>query len=569
MKNLKVYKNGILKTKVAPLAVAASLLSGSLSFFAMDKASKAEYIPVSNDIRASIYLDNPKFSKRYGFFDPRSNVDNNINDKSLKKVEIIRLDLDQKQDLSFLEYCTNIKVLDIDDAQYLSSNEEKVIDDLELKELNLRPSEYQINVEGLKTDIDLSDVNCDNINVSFDWSDGSELKNYILYLWAKKILKDKDFKMEDKSKYEEIDQEIENIIKKNKKKKGITDEDTLVNVILGTCEYFTYDPEVSQALEDDTVEKYEKRNKNYNKKDLSSTLFERDGNGLCINITSIFSAIAYKMGLEAYCIDGVMKDEEYGHALNIVNIDDDWKYVDNTAINTFTESSKVYSSYNTTKDKETKKENYEKLKRIILNTAEQQADDRANEQMDLSVSLDELTSTKERKEPEVIVNEGLKGKQGKQDIIIAIPFAIGLGTGSLILFVPIRIRSRQEEKELSVEERINKKREELLQIREFLEKNNIKITLSGGALSGIYYLDIMDHVQGYLGIEALLGASFVTSTVAIVYGGNYLLREHLKSKADNVEFDVVKKEFKRINKERDREYKKLRKMTKSNRKIRY
>ena len=55
----------------------------------------------------------------------------------------------------------------------------------------------------------------------------------------------------------------------------------------------------------------------------------------------------------------------------------------------------------------------------------------------------------------------------------------------------------------------------------------------------------MDHVQGYLGIEALLGASFVTSTVAIVYGGNYLLREHLKSKADNVEFDVVKKEFKR------------------------
>ena len=437
MKNLKVYNKELFKKKVVPIAIAASLFSGGLSFLAIDKMQESSFIPVSNDVRNSIYKENPKFSDENGYNYSAKETDECLTKQSLDLVETLSIDLENKENLSFLKYCDNLKSLTINNAQFLNDEYIDIIDNLDLEQLNLYLSSEHIDVSGLKTNSCFKKLKCDNIYVGFDCIFDTELKNYMLYLWGKKVLDNRDFEYVDKEKYQNIDDAIDNLMKATNIKKEKKDEDTVMNAVLGVCNYFVYDEEAdifSEANFDssDSVDKLFY----YNVFDLSSSLLDNGNTGVCVNFASILNAILYKLGIESYVLGGT--SEGIPHALSIVKINDEWKYIDSTYLNDRFEAGDLgYVEYYCSTNNRDKNKNYNALKNNVLN---KQAEE-SIKSITPDISIEDLTKEEHQIDVKHMYNSNSKTNDSNENIII--PIAVGVDTGLVILLIPTMRRRKK------------------------------------------------------------------------------------------------------------------------------
>lgn len=547
MKNLKVNKE-LLKKKVVPFAVATSLFSGGLSYLLIDKSSDPDYVEVSDQVRQSMYYDNPDFQKRYTI-DENSSVDENINDESLKYIENLDIDLQVYEDISYLNYCKHIKNLIIRNAQFLKKQDADIINNLHLKELTLSFNTDHIDVEGINNDYDLKKLKCNRINIKSDNFYDSELKRYMLYLWGKNTFGNSDFNFEDKEKYELIDRKINTIIRNKSIRKKDNEADTVISALIGVCDYFKYD--------DDSYELYVYKNDkggkkqmiDYNENILSSTLIDNNGKGVCVNVTALLNAVLYKLEIESYEVPCEVMG--MGHSISIVNVNDDWKFIDATAFDEYFKNGKLgYDEYTNSKDEEGKEKGYKKIKKNVLINGNEVYEKYMDDYTIIPyIEIDDLIEKDRRIIVDNLINEGLEGQNVEYDHNIIVPVGIGFTSGAAILLFPIIRRREKMNKESNFEEKVEKRKEELKKIREFLSRNKGLLAAIGGVGAADYYSHIMDFSEDLLLVQLSLGSTFVLSSAIVGYYGSSFLSEYLKQKEETAREDLLKKEDKKREKE--------------------
>lgn len=313
----------------------------------INNLSVSHTVKVSKNVRNSIILDNSEYDISTLAFDSEENltlIDNAINTYSLGKLNTLKIDGSCCGDLSFFRYCDNLKTLIINNFNYLSlEDRENISKYLDLDELYVNvPIEYMLKNPTYR--LDLSGLeNIGNIYLnSYVYSYQYDISNLILYNVGKDCYDSGRINIFDKcmnsdllNRIKEWDNKFNDMVIKLSLDEECNDCDKIMEVVYFVNDYLSYDDEVKEYLINNSKDKEVEELIHYYNEYLLSPLFKDNREGVCTNYAALTNVLCYKIGLESYYISGYYVDEsgnDRGHAWNLVNVNDKYYIVDNTAL---------------------------------------------------------------------------------------------------------------------------------------------------------------------------------------------------------------------------------------------
>ena len=296
-------------------------------------------IPVTEDIRESIYQENAAFQEMQKDDAAIGNYqDLNINSLTVAEIERLSVDMLKTDNLQILSSFPNLTQLTIKNAEYLSKDDLEWLHQSGIQRISLEVDINTIrNVNTTLPDFSiLTDVHGSiRTNVTID----DELELYRFYLLTKAYRKNIVCASLDYKSFDAIDEKIDHILAPFKISDNDSAEVRVIKTALAVCEAIDYDPEVDEYYRTHDFDENDPTIDDlvhfYNQKPLSNTLFHENGYGVCINFSFLFAAAGVKVGLQAYDMHGwANQDREGSHAWNVVRINGqevpiDLTYLDN------------------------------------------------------------------------------------------------------------------------------------------------------------------------------------------------------------------------------------------------
>ena len=332
-----VNRDWFLKLKKLGLTLSLSMTCFSCAS-GISNISIGKLAKVSENVRASIISDNLGF---YDSSDCFNHQDKNINTSSLKDIYILRIDGSCCGDLSFLEGCSNLEFMIVNNFNCLSEENLEYLSKLpKLNKLYINvDTDYLLKNPNYKLDLDmLSNVE----NIYLFSNDKSDIAKFLIYNiganyynTSRSNIFDKYMNEYEISKVIDWDKKFDDMLNDIPIDDNTSEEDKIMQIVYFVNKYYSYDDKVSEYL-DNGVESKEVNNLvlYYNAYHIDP-IFGESKEGICSNFATFTNILCYKAGLESYYISGYCKDIEgndVGHAWNLVNINDKYYLVDTTIL---------------------------------------------------------------------------------------------------------------------------------------------------------------------------------------------------------------------------------------------
>ena len=337
--------NGILIVCSFVFLLLGTRIAGYSAFEQYQKTFE-KLIPVTEDIVDSIYNDNDFFKNNsFAKSNASAKKDTNITNKTAVHVTNLHINMLKTDDLRLLSYFPYLQQIEIENAEYLSANDIKWLNQSPVTSIHLI---FKANtIKNLKATLpDFSLLTDKNATVALQGSLTDELAKYRFFLLIEKYRPNLFCEWLPYDTYEKIDKEIDIILSSPI---GINTyssaEERIMKIALATTQAIDYDPEVESYLEKYNTQEEPESVKEladlYNKYPLSSSLLSSRRLGVCVNYSYIFAAACFKLGIIAWDVTGEWFDEytigtpEGGipHSWNVVVINNKEIPIDVDAIN--------------------------------------------------------------------------------------------------------------------------------------------------------------------------------------------------------------------------------------------
>lgn len=325
--------------KIGATVVAVSMFSGILTYNIQSFTNREEIVSVSSNVRRSIYHHNDYLDGKTvysgsstDYFDEYARKDLYITEETLNNMKYLTIDMAENRDLSFLDYCKNLEEVYISHAELLTESDIALLENCNVYDIKLEIGlkEYMKN-RSLPSYLSKF-FSQKKLTLKIDaMLFSNELAEYIVYDLSKSISSNIKVEMAsgpaiDYEKCESIDIKLNELIKTINLSSINKEEDIFYEIYGMVANFISYDNDV--AFNNENAE--DKINY-YNDYLLSSILFSnnaKENEGICCNYAALFTALAYKCGLEVYYITG--KCYDYSHTWNLVKVDGNYKYIDIT-----------------------------------------------------------------------------------------------------------------------------------------------------------------------------------------------------------------------------------------------
>lgn len=334
MKDLK-YKQKLLLYRTLLI-----LCANSIGFTLNDHINRKyreTFVKVSKDIRFELYeqniipIENYKHNK---YLSTEENIDEHITTKTLKKLTTLHIDMNENNNLDFLEVCPKLKTIEIDNSQLLNDSDIKILNKSSVQEIILYFNLNSISKDR-ETKFDISRFKNKNIKIKQHTNEYDELNNLILLNYLKNYSPQILEEYPNIEEYINLNNKINDIIKELKLNDNMTDIEKLLLISNYICLNIKYDKDVAyysytNYLKNDTY----KEIAYYNTYTISSIINKEnvisEKEGICINYACLFDILCYKTNVKTRLVTGINEEKNSGHAWNIVYLDDIEKYIDLT-----------------------------------------------------------------------------------------------------------------------------------------------------------------------------------------------------------------------------------------------
>ena len=438
---LNIKPKSILKIGSAFMAV--SLFSGLLAGTASYAINRETIVAVSNNVRESMYMDN-EYLDFANYYQKEIKEDKNITDKALENTNLIKLDMLENNDISFLTYCSNLETLIIHNAQDLTANDIELISQNSVNDVRLIFDHKKL-CRKLNDKLDFSLLtNKKPMVLCMDYFSNEQEK--ILFI---NYLQKHNINLPDNGYYDEalkINTILDKIIESLKLNESQSNWEKFIKI----CSYVTnrieYDSEISSYIYDngsfETDSPIKTKAHDYNENALSAVISEditKEVPGICVNYSNLLNALCIKAGIEAYIAEtAVDSDKAYHHSWNVVKVDEDYQYVDLTAEDSSFMYEAYLEEYLAGGNINFSQENYSNwLKGFLL----QDLDEAYQDFYDPPVDFDKILYPEDKKI--ITINENINGDKtfnGKMNY--GIFTLIGLGNGLFIMVVYSKVKEK-------------------------------------------------------------------------------------------------------------------------------
>ena len=308
-------------------------------------------IPVTEDIRASIYKENDYFKDLpYLDGDFLSYTDFNISDKTAEHVTKLTVDMQRTDGLAPLCNLPSLQMIDIYNAELLSPGDIQWLDASSVE--TIRCWFNGLTFTDLHASFpDFSFLKHKKASIMTTSQPTDELYLYHFFLMTDGFRQNISCPWFDEETFHAIDEKIDEILASPVRIDHYrSQEERVIKIALAVCQYLTYDPEVSAEVEKDRSEWnpiISKRIRAYDKNPLTMSLTgDRTGEGTCVSFSYIFAAACMKLGIDAYEVSGFGSSKDNGHSWNHVRINGEDIPIDPTAIyNSVSEERNIYHDY--------------------------------------------------------------------------------------------------------------------------------------------------------------------------------------------------------------------------------
>lgn len=411
--------------KVGSLLLAISLFSGILSTNIQKCVNSGTIISLSAALVNSMFF-NDDYDR---IVSNETMEDFNLTDKAVKNVKELTVDMKRNKDLSFLKYFDSLEKIKLTNLKFLTEK-----DIVFLKECNAKNIEVRMIANAKEKEILLklsTSLNDRNISLEIDTAlYPGELGEYIVYDISKEIPSNVLIMNQsiDQEKCKRIDKKILQFIKTIDFSETKNEKDILYILIQKITKFISYDYGIYDSEGNYNTEKI----KNYNANLLSSILTSistNENSGICCNYAALLCVSSYKMGLESYYVPGYYTlVEDAGHAWNLVNVDNQYKYIDLTDVD--------MSEY------------LEEYEEMVIENYKYMIDEGIDLDYYLSSYDYENNIVNKEKSDLVYYNverEGEKIQTKKPDKVLST--IIGIGTGAVTAVIYDLIKKKKEQKE--------------------------------------------------------------------------------------------------------------------------
>lgn len=277
-------------------------------------------------------------------------IENEIDSNKLSKINILTINLENQQDLYYLRYCTNLKYIEIYNAQSLTDLMIEQLNQLDLKEINLYfDRTYALKHIQEKFDMNRFKDKSKIKTVKFcNYNNSPEVDSIIFF----EYLSNYDGCDIDIFKYEKLNNRLNEIINSlDLDYDSYNNIDNLFKITKYVLSKIEYDKDVHEYNEQNKkitmfTPIYRKTVK-YNKKSISE-VEKKEGvvSGICTNYADEVLALSVKGNV---CINTVKGEyEDIGHAWNIALFRDYMFYFDPTWFDSENELKEKLDKYLTT-----------------------------------------------------------------------------------------------------------------------------------------------------------------------------------------------------------------------------
>lgn len=344
-KAFKKIKNKTLKM-FATVASATYIMTGiNVGFETLNDTIKCDYYDFIYNIDED--LIQPLYNNDF----------NSIDYDKFSKITILSVDMATTYDLGFLKYCSNLKKIEIINAQLLNDLHIDELNETTIKEYILMFDKNSV-IKDIYNGFDLNRfAHKDYIKqLSFIDSSNEEMDSIILYEYLKNI---EGICCD--IKYKEINSKLDNIIDSLNLSGYQGNVVDLIEIINYIVMHFNYDEQVNNYM--DEYSKFKKFDKTYNKivaynKNPLLPILDVNDNSevdiICANYSSIFTTLCLKGGIKNYEIEGDY--DGIGHKWNLIKFENNYYYIDLTyidssleiknALNIFRQERTIESYYN-------------------------------------------------------------------------------------------------------------------------------------------------------------------------------------------------------------------------------
>ena len=372
MKNNKKNKKNKWKIRLGRISrLSAIFLGGSYIISCFSYGIKTVDKTISCDLHSIVY------DMDYLTSDIKSRDINDLRIDEMSDINTLKIDMANTSHLSFLSYYTDLKSIEISNAQELTDEDIEFINYSNIKEIYLFFDRETV-LNRLDEGFDLNRFknksyikNVDFINRKSPKDgiirDSDEINSIVFF----EYLRNYDDCNLDFLKYSKLNDELNHIVQ-------VIDTNTYNNSIdklFETVEYITehleYDEEVNRYNNKDnkfTIK--EKKNitdkiDNYNTHSISSALtndYSKVNSAICTNYSDALLALGIKEGLSIHAVKG--ECEEDGHAWNVINFGGYYYLIDLTDFDKIKNEVDLIKQYRL----EPTQENYENVLHSLLIT---------------------------------------------------------------------------------------------------------------------------------------------------------------------------------------------------------
>lgn len=308
-------------------------------------------IPVTEDIRASIYKENEYFKDLpYLDGDFLSHTDFNISDKTAGNITKLTVDMQRTDNLAPLCNLPSLQTIDIYNAELLSPSDIQWLDASSVETIKCWFNGFTF------TDLhasfpDFSLLKHKKAKIMTTSQPKDELYLYHFFLMTDGFRQNINCPWFNEKTFLAINKKIDEILDSPVRIDHYRSlEERVIKIALAVCQYLTYDPEVSAEVEKERSERdadIVRRIGDYEEKPLTMSLTGKyAGKGTCVSFSYIFAAACMKLGIDAYEVSGFGTDKEDGHSWNHVRINGEDVPIDLVAIyNSVSNERNTYHHY--------------------------------------------------------------------------------------------------------------------------------------------------------------------------------------------------------------------------------
>lgn len=283
------------------------VISGSLNGYSVTNNT------IENDIYSLLCMDD---------------IPNNKYTKSLK------IDMDNIDNISFINEYKYLDSIEINNAQYLSIEDINILNSSNISTYYLFfDKNYVINNISNKYDFSNFNINSNYILQFNDIEGNDEVDSVILCNYITNY----ELYNTNISYYKYLDDNINNLMSNIELSNYNGNFYDFIKFMDIVSDYLEYDPQVEES----TISDYKKIH-NYNKYSLSTVLFDNN-KALCTNYADLLTILSIKNDISVKTMKGYYQGE--GHSWNMVNIDGKDYYIDLTKVDLNSNLSNIIKTY--------------------------------------------------------------------------------------------------------------------------------------------------------------------------------------------------------------------------------